>query len=125
MKGNLLLIDDECELSQSMKELLEDEAREIFIANNGQEAIELLSKNNDFSLILMDGQMPVMDGYEASQLIRSGNLGGVNNNIPIIALTAHVMAGEEEKCYQAGMNGYLTKPLDRAALNLILEKFLK
>lgn len=123
--GHVLVVDDSTMNQMVVCKVLHSMGLQTTVANNGQEAIELLSKNNDFGLILMDGQMPVMDGYEASQLIRSGNLGGVNNNIPIIALTAHAMAGEEEKCYQAGMNGYLTKPLDRAALNLILEKFLK
>jgi len=94
------------------------------VANNGQEAIDLLSREQ-FDLVLMDGQMPVMDGYEATALIRSGSVPGVNVDIPIVALTAHAMVGEDKKCLAAGMNDYLTKPLDRTRLLEVLSKYLK
>lgn len=83
------------------------------IAHNGAEAIQILSDtDNKYSLILMDCQMPVMDGYKASQSIRSGAAGQINKDIPIIALTANAMKGDREKCLAAGMNDYLTKPID-------------
>ncbi len=93
------------------------------VANNGQEAIELLA-TEQFDLVLMDGQMPVMDGYEATAVIRSGTVPGVNPDIPVVALTAHAMVGEDQKCLNAGMNDYLTKPLDRAKLIEVLGKYL-
>ncbi|MCB9264237.1 MAG: response regulator [Lewinellaceae bacterium] len=78
---------------------------EFTIAGNGLEAINLL-KEKSFGLVLMDLQMPVMDGYSASREIRK-----LGFNIPIIAMTAHAMPGEREKCLSAGMNDYLSKPI--------------
>lgn len=80
---------------------------QITVAGNGKEAIEALSKNN-FDLILMDMQMPEMDGYQATTYIRQT----LKNDIPIIAMTAHVMEGEREKCLQLGMNDYIPKPFN-------------
>lgn len=123
-EGHILVVDDSSMNQMVVCKVLQSMGLHTQVANNGQEAIELLSKNN-FDLVLMDGQMPVMDGYEATHLIRSGSLAGVNTAIPVVALTAHAMAGEDEKCYQAGMNDYLTKPLNRDDLNRVLDKYLK
>ena len=68
--------------------------------------------------------MPVMDGYQATQAIREGKAGKHNKNITIIALTANAMQGDREKCLDAGMNDYLTKPLDSAALEPKLQQWL-
>ncbi|MGR8949101.1 MAG: PAS domain-containing protein, partial [Gammaproteobacteria bacterium] len=84
------------------------------IANNGQEAIEALAKES-FDLILMDVQMPVMDGYAATAAIRKQQSKD-SKHITIIALTAHAMKGDREKCVAAGMNGYVTKPIKRKTL---------
>lgn len=80
-------------------------------ATNGKEAIEKLS-NSDFDAVLMDIQMPVMDGLEATKRIRSGNSGARNPNVPIIAMTAHALQGDREKYLAEGMNAYLVKPID-------------
>lgn len=77
---------------------------------NGQEAL-LALKQHPYNLILMDCQMPEMDGLEATRRIRNGAAGRQNSDIPIIALTAHAMAGDRELCLGAGMNDYLTKPV--------------
>lgn len=77
------------------------------IADNGKVAINKLDHKN-YDLILMDIQMPEMDGYETTLNIR----GGLHKNIPIIAMTAHAMKGEAEKCIQLGMNDYISKPFD-------------
>ncbi|MDO6691899.1 response regulator [Aliiglaciecola sp. 3_MG-2023] len=82
------------------------------VANNGLEAIEQLSRaSTPFDIVLMDCQMPVMDGYEATRIIRAHKGDKFNPNIPIIALTANAMKGDKEKCFNAGMDGYLSKPI--------------
>ncbi|MBN2011275.1 response regulator, partial [candidate division KSB1 bacterium] len=83
----------------------------VTIANDGAEAIEAL-KNNDFDLILMDIQMPNMDGIEATKAIRNSNSANINSQIPIIAMTAHAMKGDKEKFLEAGMDDYISKPIN-------------
>jgi PAS domain S-box-containing protein len=80
------------------------------IASNGDEAVRMLSREH-FDLVLMDCQMPVMDGFAATRLIRSGVAGEANRQIPIIAMTANALAGDRERCLQSGMNDYLAKPV--------------
>jgi CheY-like chemotaxis protein len=86
------------------------------IANNGLEAVKLAQKNS-YDLILMDINMPIMGGEEATKEIRKFN------NIPIIALTANSLDGDKEKFLKAGMNDYLSKPLDIEKLKNILHKY--
>lgn len=93
------------------------------IANNGQQALEMLSKEN-YDLVLMDCQMPIMDGFEATKLIRSQNTPVLNHNIPIIAMTANALAGDKELCLQAGMSDYLAKPVRKAELQKMLQHWL-
>lgn len=76
---------------------------------NGQEAVQAMSKR-PWDLVLMDGQMPVCDGYEATRLIR-GSSNATVKDTTIIALTASAIAGDKERCLEAGMNGYLSKPV--------------
>jgi CheY-like chemotaxis protein len=83
----------------------------IQVAVNGMEAVEKI-KTNNFDLVLMDMEMPVMNGYEATLIIRNE----LKKDIPIIALTAKVLPGEKEKCLQLGMNDYVSKPIDAASL---------
>ncbi|WP_448213035.1 response regulator [Colwellia sp. MEBiC06753] len=85
------------------------------IAQNGKEALSILNdslSNELFDVILMDCQMPVMDGYSATKAIRKGEAGSAYKNIPIIAMTANAMKGDKEKCLEVGMNDYLSKPVD-------------
>ncbi|MEP1445448.1 MAG: ATP-binding protein [Paraglaciecola sp.] len=97
------------------------------VVNDGVEALAILEHetklNRFFSLILMDCQMPNMDGYQASQHIRQ--LSTPVASIPIIALTANAMSGEREKCFASGMNEYLSKPVEQSILYSMLEKFAK
>ena len=86
------------------------------VAVNGQEALKFLAQDSSFAVVLMDCQMPVMDGYEATRRLRRGQAGAAAQAVPIIALTAHAMAGDSLKCQEAGMTGYLTKPLRKPAL---------
>ena len=91
------------------------------IANNGQEALDILKKQGDlfYQIVLMDCQMPIMDGYEASQVIRSRQIPALPHDIPIIAMTGNAVAGDKEKCLAAGMSDYLSKPVDAG---MLLEK---
>ncbi len=92
------------------------------IAANGQEALTAL-ETTSYDLVLMDVQMPVMDGYEATRQIRNPNSIVCNHKIPIIAMTANAMVGDREKCMAEGMNGYLCKPIDPLELVEELEKW--
>jgi len=95
------------------------------VAANGLEAIASLQQATDnmpYSIVLMDCQMPEMDGYEASRNIRAGKADDRNKTIPIIAMTANAMEGDRGKCLDAGMNDYLTKPVEP---ELLLEKLMK
>jgi len=81
---------------------------QVDIANNGLEAIAFLEKNNNYDLIIMDLQMPEMDGYTATKYIRNV----LNLSVPIVAMTASALKGEKLKCLEIGMNDYLSKPFD-------------
>ena len=87
----------------------------VSVANNGAESLELL-KNNAIDIILMDLQMPVMDGYEATKAIRRGEAGENNNLVPIIVVTADVMETSRERIYELGADDYTTKPVDQKIL---------
>ncbi len=91
------------------------------IASNGAEALEKLARRA-YALILMDCQMPVLDGYETTRRIR--RLQGELAHTPIVAMTANAMAGDREQCLEAGMDDYLTKPLLRSQLAAMLEHYL-
>jgi two-component system sensor histidine kinase/response regulator len=90
---------------------------------NGVEAIEAL-RNNGHDLVLMDLQMPEMDGLEACRVIRDPRSAVHNHQIPIIAMTAAAMQGDRERCLEAGMNGYLTKPISPQTLVEALNAWL-
>ena len=92
-------------------------------ASNGEEVLSAIKKV-PYDLILMDCQMPIMDGYQATSSIRSKQLLDINSSIPIIAMTAAAMKGDREKCIESGMNDYLTKPIDPLALSEMLNKWL-
>jgi len=79
-------------------------------AGNAATALEML-RSQDFDLVLMDVDMPVMDGLEATRAIRNGEAGETNRNIPIIAMTGYTDAADEKRCYDAGMTAHLKKPL--------------
>jgi PAS domain S-box-containing protein len=90
---------------------------------NGLEAVSALSRA-PYDLVLMDCQMPEMDGYEATRVIRGETSTALNPRIPIIAMTANAMKGDRELCLEAGMNDYLTKPIDTKALSVCLGRHL-
>jgi two-component system, sensor histidine kinase and response regulator len=97
------------------------------IAENGSRALEMLNNTdtlNPYSLILLDCQMPEMDGYQVCKYIRKGRAGDIYRDVPVIALTANAMSGDKEKCMSAGMNDYLSKPFTPNELVEILRKWL-
>lgn len=93
------------------------------IANNGKEAVHAI-EHTRYDLILMDCQMPIMDGYEATAIIRQSQATQVNHQTPIIAMTANAMQGDREKCIDAGMDDYITKPIALNTLTKILSTWL-
>ena len=104
-----------------MRDLLESLGATVQIANNGRLAIEALqAEAAEFDVVLMDIQMPEMDGLEATRQIRSGS---VRPDVPIIALTAHALEQERQKAIDAGMNDFLTKPIEPTRLIEVLRKF--
>jgi len=114
-----LLVAEDNKMNQNLlQHLLDNRQIHFLLVNNGQEAIHALAKQH-FDLILMDLQMPEMDGYTATRKIREE----LHSNIPIVAMTAHAMSGEREKCLQAGMNEYLSKPIRENELYRMIEVF--
>lgn len=104
MKGNLLLIEDEQELSESMKELLEDEAKEIFIANNGAEALSIIQENK-IDCVVSDIKMPVMDGLKFIKIARERGF-----DMPVIFFTGHGTEQLKKEARALGATDLLMKP---------------
>jgi two-component system, sensor histidine kinase and response regulator len=119
--AQLLLVEDNEINQQVAKEILEGAGLYVTLANNGQEALDAVRAAN-YDAVLMDVQMPVMDGYTATGEIRKDKR---FNDLPIIAMTAHAMAGDEDKSFQVGMNGHVTKPIDPNQLFATLQKWIK
>jgi signal transduction histidine kinase/CheY-like chemotaxis protein len=119
-RGRVLLVEDN-EINQLVAgETLRRAGFTVEIAANGLEALEAATRDGaDFIAVLMDLQMPVMDGYEAARRIRAH---AATADLPIIAVTAHALANEREKCLEAGMNGFLSKPFDPMELIAIVER---
>lgn len=119
----ILLVEDNLvntEVAIDMIEMLESSAD---VVENGLKAAEICEKNQ-YDLILMDCEMPVMNGFDASRQIRKNEYEQQRRQVPIIALTAHTMSGAKEKCIECGMNDFLAKPFSIADLRLILNKWL-
>lgn len=120
-RSRILLAEDNLVNQKVALRLLEKLDYRAEVVADGQAAV-VAWQTGKFDLILMDCQMPQMDGYEATREIR--NLENGRCRIPIVALTAHAMKGDEEKCRAAGMDDYLSKPIDRARLDACLERLL-
>jgi len=120
-RNRILLAEDNSTNQKVALRLLEKLGYRVDVAVDGHAAIAAWRSGN-FDLILMDCQMPNLDGYAATREIR--RLEGGTRHIPIVALTAHAMKGDEEKCHAAGMDEYLTKPIDRAKLEACLDALL-
>jgi len=116
-----LLVEDNLVNQQVAKSIVNNLGYKIDIVGNGKEALNVL-ENTNYEFILMDIQMPVMDGMEASRQIRNPESNVLDHDIYIIAMTAHAMKGYREKCIEAGMNDYITKPVNPNAVKDALEK---
>jgi len=112
-KGDILLVEDNEVNQRVAARMLEKEGYRVEVAANGKEALAKLSDRVP-DLVLMDLQMPLMDGFEATAEIRRSETGG--EHLPIVALTANAMKGDREKCLDAGMDGYIAKPIDKRTL---------
>ncbi|AMK10277.1 PAS domain-containing hybrid sensor histidine kinase/response regulator [Pseudodesulfovibrio indicus] len=107
---NVLLADDNPLNRELASTLLTEQGHSVLAVNNGIEALNAL-KETDYDLVLMDVQMPIMDGVSATRAIRNPNSGALNPGVPIVALTAHALKGDRERFLQAGMNDYIAKPI--------------
>jgi len=122
LKGaRILLAEDNLLNQQIATEILEDEGFIVEIANNGEEAVNMANQSQ-YDVVLMDMQMPVMDGLEATKIIRQKFS---NNDLPILAMTANASDADRDKCLEAGMDAHITKPIDPNLLFAGLAKWIK
>jgi signal transduction histidine kinase/CheY-like chemotaxis protein len=121
--SRILLAEDNLVNQRLVQRILEKEGHDIVVVANGREALEALKKDA-FDLVLMDVQMPLMDGLEATKAIRESEA-LTKIHIPIVALTAHAMKGDQDRCIAAGMDGYLSKPIRAADLLNMVETYAK
>lgn len=121
----ILLAEDNVVNQKIAVNLFEKRGHTVVIANDGQAAVTALEMHKDkpFDLVIMDVQMPKMDGLEATALIREREKGN-SKHIPIIALTAHAMKGDQEACLAAGMDAYVSKPIKANELFFVIEKLI-
>lgn len=119
----ILLVEDNLVNQKLATRMLEKSGCSIALAVDGQEAIDMLETNYDsFDLVLMDCHMPRLDGYQATQIIRSREAGS-DRHITIVAMTAAAMAGDRERCLDAGMDHYVSKPVNRRQLEKLLAQY--
>lgn len=117
----ILVVDDYIVNLDLTKEMLEMLNCEVDTAENGHEALKLF-RQNTYDLIFMDIQMPELEGLQVTRVIRESEK---ETRVPIIALTANALQGDEQKCLEAGMDGYLAKPIKIKDLEAILTKFVR
>lgn len=116
---NILVAEDDEDSRKLMMELFADAECHIRFVCNGEEVIKEM-KRKKYDLVLMDLKMPRIDGYEAAEIIRRD----IDKNVPILALTAHVVDWVEGKCIDAGMNGYITKPVNANRLTALIKQYV-
>ena len=117
----VLLAEDNPVNQRLATRLLEKRGHRVVVASNGRQALEAL-ESASFDLVLMDVQMPEMDGFEATAAIREKEKAN-GLHLPVIALTAHAMKGDRERCLAAGMDGYLAKPIRQQELDDLLQSY--
>jgi CheY-like chemotaxis protein len=120
--GKILIIDDDSRNIFALKAVLKAKGYNCLTATAALDGIDLLSTDKDIKAILMDMMMPEMDGYEAIERIKGDKM---MKDVPLIAVTAQAMAGDREKCLEAGADDYISKPINVDQLLSILEKHAK
>jgi two-component system, sensor histidine kinase and response regulator len=121
-EGRRVLLAEDNPVNQKLAvRLLTPLGLEVCVANNGREALERL-RREPFDAVLMDCQMPEVDGYAATRALRGGECGATNQQIAVIAMTAHALSGDREACMAAGMSDYVTKPVESTRLRQALER---
>ena len=124
-RGRILVVEDNFVNQQLMTRVLSKDGFEVTIAGDGSEAVHVLS-GKTFDAVLMDCQMPTLDGYEATRLIRHAErVSRVGQRLPIIALTANAMSGDRDRCIAAGMDDFVTKPISFSDLYAMLGQYIK
>lgn len=121
IKIHILVAEDQAINQKIINQFLSRKGYKVTLVENGQIAVDKI-KAEKFDVILMDVQMPVLDGYDSTRQIRNFEKGG-KTHIPIIAMTAHAMKGDREKCIAAGMDYYITKPVNPVELYETIEKY--
>jgi len=119
---SVLLAEDNLVNQMLALRMLEKQGHTVEVANNGREALDKVSTQS-FDLILMDVQMPIMDGYEATEAIRKQEQQS-GKRVPIIALTAHAMKGDKEKCLESGMDDYIAKPFRQKEFATVVHRVM-
>eukprot|EP01114_Cavostelium_apophysatum_P015916 TRINITY_DN4436_c0_g1_i5.p1 TRINITY_DN4436_c0_g1~~TRINITY_DN4436_c0_g1_i5.p1 ORF type:complete len:2041 (+),score=455.37 TRINITY_DN4436_c0_g1_i5:90-6212(+) len=119
----VLIVEDNAINQKVMRSLMSGYSTEV--AQDGIEAVDKVRSNPEYDIIFMDCQMPRMDGYDATRLIRQYESDTGRKRCPVIALTAQIMSGDKEKCFEAGMDFFLSKPISRSNLNDAINQWLK
>ena len=121
-KNKILIIDDDKFNIFALTSVLRARGYDCFSATGAKEGIQILIREIEIGVVLMDMIMPDLDGYEAMALIKEN---ATTMNIPVIAVTAQAMIGDKEKCMDAGAKGYASKPVDVDALVTLIKKYIK
>lgn len=124
LTGHVLLVEDNPVNQMIAKKMLEKLSLTYQLAENGEQALQKMQQPHDFDLLLMDCQMPVMDGYTATRSIRQCEIENKLRRTPIIAMTANTMENDKAACLQAGMDDYITKPVVQDSLQQVLARWL-
>jgi CheY-like chemotaxis protein len=122
--ARILIVDDVTTNQVVLQSLLSKFGIKVDKAKNGLEALAALRTPANYDLVYMDCQMPEMDGYEATREIRNTNNININHSIPVVAMTANALQGDREKCLEAGMDDYISKPINAKALGESLERWI-
>jgi CheY-like chemotaxis protein len=119
---HILLAEDNIPNQILTARILKRGGHSVKVANNGEEALDTLKKEH-FDLVLMDIQMPKMDGIEAARIIRNSKNNNFDPDIPIIAITAHALEEHREICMKAGMNDFISKPFESEDIQILIRLF--
>ncbi len=115
----ILIVEDDPASCHLFNILLKNRASELILTDNGLEAVQICQDDSDINLVLMDIQLPVMDGYAATSKIKE-----IRSELPVIAQTAYALGEDEQKCRDAGCDGYITKPVKSEELFKMIDRLI-